>query len=284
MKEKLSKHTIERSKHGPFFYHRVDVLRVKQKKPTEDALPLLILPGFLANGNPKVFEDVAKEFADLGRETHVVTFKRWFRGSKLSKAAREKEVAIEKPKKGNPSIIEFNKAVALLDYMNTNSLEKVVLAPHSLESQAAMYAVAMSPEKFAKVEGVTPTGYNKKYPVKFLTLRFLLQIIPEIVNNLWKKKSRRATRRHLIAGAAMLTFHPIRSLWYERRTIRRTNQIEIFNRCTADPEYPDIIILAGKKDGVFGPKHLAVDHKTYDGGHNDFIAGRLTQQIDQDLH
>lgn len=42
--------------------------------------------------------------------------------------------------------------------------------------------------------------------------------------------------------------------------------------------------LAGKRDPVFGPNHLAVAHLVYEGGHNDFIAGRLTPGINDILY
>lgn len=283
MAERLSGYTLERLRHGSLLHDRVDVLTAKPEFRKDCTLPLLVLPGFLANTNPKIFEDVAKGFADLDRETHVVTFERFYRGSRLSNDAQKSEFTGEKPQKGDPSIMEFNKAVALLNYMDAQGIERADLAPHSSADQAALYAIALAPERFGNAVFVTPTTLNKEYPIDNLVPRFAKQITPEIVKNLKDKKSRRATRRHLVSGSVTTVGHPMRTLWYERRAIQRTDLSDIFSRCNTDPEYPNIVVLAGTQDSVFGPEQLKVEHTRYDGGHNDFIAGRLTGQIDQTL-
>lgn len=283
MVEILLEHSVNRHRQGPFLHNRVDVLRAQPVEQKPDTLPLLVLPGFLANANPKIFEDVANGFARLGRPTCIVTFERWYRGSRLSRAAQEIESIGDKPRKGDPSIIQFNEAVALLRYMNAEGIEKADLAPHSLQTQTALYAIAIAPERFGNAVFVTPTALNKEYPINKLVARFARQVAPEVISNLRHNDSRRATRRHLVAGNAALAIHPMRTSWYERRTIQRTNLSDIFNRCNSDPEYPNVTVLAATQDTVFGPGQLGVVSRTYDGGHNDFIAGRLTGQIDQIL-
>ena len=283
MAERVSGYSLDRRRKGPLFHDRVDVLTAKPEVPKEGTLPLLVLPGFLANANPKIFENVARGFAGLGREAHVVTFERWYRGGKLSKDAKTRESAFEKPQKGDPSIIQFNEAIALINYMDAEGIEKADLAPHSLQTQAALYAIALAPERFGNAVLVTPTSLNGEYPIDNLVSRFARQITPEVIHNLKDKSSRRATRRHLVSGNATTVLHPIRTLWYERRTIQQTDLSEIFNRCITDPEYPNVVALSASGDTVFGAGQLGVDSTPYEGGHNDFIAGRLTNQIDQIL-
>lgn len=200
--------------------------------------PLVIIPGYLANSNPRVFENVARGFAELGRETTVVTFTGWHSGRRLTESAQMRplpQAVTEQPH----AKLQVNQADMLLTYLDQEAIKPDVVA-HSLGTQPGLIAISMAPNQFGDTFlGVTPTGVNKEYPIDNLDVRFATHIVPEINRNLRDKKSRKATRRHLVAGGILVATHPVRTLFYERGTIKNTNLVEVFRTLDQDEAAPN---------------------------------------------
>ncbi len=279
MVERKSPILIERTHTGPMLHDRVDALTFKPLSPLEGTRPLIFIPGYMANANPRISKNLGERLSSQGRETHIIGFDRYYRGQKISQKAQDKDTSINKPNKKDPSVISFNQAVALLEYIDANGIEKADLAAHSFGMQAALYAVAMAPERFANVIGVTPTGISKKYPMEKLTRTFLRQSNRDMKVDLKDPDRRRTTAKFMAAGGRHMLAHPLRVLLYERKAVQGTGFTKFVKRCIEDPQYPNLKLLLANRDSTFGPESTKIEHEVFPGRHNDILSDRWTDKL-----
>lgn len=245
--------------------------------------PTVLVPGFFANRDGKVMQEVGEDVAQLtGQEVHIVSFSGLHRGRKLSEGARERieahDVDTTRIKKARwrsrgrmecPSRYEYNRAAQVAAYLEDRDITDARVVAHSLGNQAAFILSAeMAPDRVIEMAGVTPTVLlrEEEYPLRLLATRFFANTFPETVRNLNNPAMRR-----LVMASARALLHPRQVLLHERGTIRDTDLHAQIDALNADPEDLTAAFVVGSEDAVFGN---AVEHESvtaYDGGHNAII-------------